>query len=98
MCPFMCPDRGGVDRSQAVEASHRSPKAGRRQVGVAEGHRQGGVPEQLLQLGQGHSPHHGIGPKRVPEVVEREVLDARPPERQLERGTNPVPAGGRRPS
>jgi hypothetical protein len=63
---------------------------GRRQVGVAEGHRQGGVSQQLLQLGQGHSPHHGMGREGVAEVVEREVLDLRPPERQLERGTDPV--------
>ncbi len=51
------------------------------------------MPEQLLQLGQGHFPHHGMGRKGVPEVVESEVLDLRPPERQFECGTDPVPAG-----
>ena len=34
-----------------------------------------------------------MGRKGVPEVVESEVLDLRPPECQFECGTDPVPAG-----
>jgi hypothetical protein len=88
MCPFVCPARGGGDRGQAVEPSHGPPEVGRRQAGVAEGHGQGGMSGQLLQLGQGHSPHRGTARKGVPEVVEREdpAVVARSQERLVSLG------------
>src|SRR5688572_7467219 len=72
-----------------IEASDGRTQVLWREVGIAHYHRQGAVPEQIFQLGQGRAPLNRPRGEGVAEVVKPEVLQPGRRDRDL-----PVPAEG----
>ena len=76
---------------EPVEAIDRPAGVRRAQVGVALGHLEIGVPQELLHVLEARSAHHEVRGRRMPQIVEPEPLDAGPLKGGRERGADLAP-------
>src|SRR6266508_4998474 len=93
LCPFVCPSASGRHSGEPFEALHPGPEMLRGEVGVAHGHRDVRVPQDLLQVVEVPASHHEVTREGVPQVVEAEPRDAGAGQRRRERRPNLPPRG-----